>query len=1022
MARVPVPRPEARIPVFDDKARLSAPPGVAVPAVPQPSATLTGGLIARLDRLAGTADAIADRETILSAQEAGTVAGDAAPGTVMEGGGSLYRRAFNRAAEAAAQARLEVEARQTLERLARQHAADPAAFAAATEAWRNGAAATLPEPWRPAFLRRFDGAAIPYLRQVEDNARKAVADEALAAFQAALPARIASIQRAAQRALHDPQAAEALRVEEDALLADLVRLGPPHAFEFEGRRIEADPARPGALSVTQLAALARRIRTERTEALTIAAWRAAGATREWIDAFERDATASAIAPWIVEEAQQARPFAPPERLLQRLPPAWALIAREAAARHGLPPDLLAGLIALESGGQAEAVSRAGAVGPAQVLPATARDPGFGVAPLPEEALTDPARAIPWAAEYLAALRRHFGGDLAKALAAYNAGAGTVERADRERRRLPEETRRYLATLLPLAAEAMPALPMDEARRLAAILRGLAAAEEATQREARAAARAEANRRIAENLAAIEVEGRPVHRLTPEELTAAGFDAAQVLERERAAIERFAAAELARRTTDPAELGRLAEAFRPGTPNFAADPAAAVRLLDLLERRGVTVQGKALAERVRDLTAAAEATGQLSEITDEEAAAAGLTPERRAEINRDLALRAELARLRREAERLPPEDREAMVARFPLVGEGAAANAARVRAVVEAFEERDRAVARDAADYAIQGSREARALMERVTGGDLDALKPLVDLTRALQAEMNIAPAQRRDLPKPLARALLDAVANQPDKDAAWGVLHRLTEAVGVPGVERLAGEWTADGQRRGARENAIIVAAAVTGRDPGLARDLIGGAYVLRDNPLVDATRTNVETAVDRYLGNALALRPDVRAHVRDAALALAAAAAAKAGRLSAPLRPAEFTAHLERIMPVTRYEGATVPLPPGMDEGTFHAVMRALPPERLSGAVAADGRAITPQMLARGGFALDAIGPGRYVLRWGEYTVLDATRPGEAFVLDLNGARPHTGSPPAAPGAESARRPASPRAAVRRIEGFDDE
>jgi soluble lytic murein transglycosylase-like protein len=92
----------------------------------------------------------------------------------------------------------------------------------------------------------------------------------------------------------------------------------------------------------------------------------------------------------------------------------------AAQRHGLDPALLAGLIKQESGFNPAARSPAGAQGLTQLMPATAA--GLGVTnPL------DPAQAIEGGAKYLAQQLRAFGGDVARALAAYNAGPGAVQR-------------------------------------------------------------------------------------------------------------------------------------------------------------------------------------------------------------------------------------------------------------------------------------------------------------------------------------------------------------------------------------------------------------------------------------------------------------------------------------------------------------------------------------------------------------------------------------------------------------------
>ncbi|WP_051323680.1 lytic transglycosylase domain-containing protein [Candidatus Solirubrobacter pratensis] len=92
----------------------------------------------------------------------------------------------------------------------------------------------------------------------------------------------------------------------------------------------------------------------------------------------------------------------------------------AAQRNGLDPALLAGLIEQESGFDAGARSGAGAQGLTQLMPGTAA--GLGVTdPL------DPAQAIEGGAKYLKQQLDRFGGDTARALAAYNAGPGAVQR-------------------------------------------------------------------------------------------------------------------------------------------------------------------------------------------------------------------------------------------------------------------------------------------------------------------------------------------------------------------------------------------------------------------------------------------------------------------------------------------------------------------------------------------------------------------------------------------------------------------
>jgi soluble lytic murein transglycosylase-like protein len=123
------------------------------------------------------------------------------------------------------------------------------------------------------------------------------------------------------------------------------------------------------------------------------------------------------------------------------------LARLAAIKAGLPPDLFVRQIQIESGFNPTAVSPAGAVGIAQFLPTTAA--GLGINPWkPQEALTGAARLM---ASYV----QSYQGDYAKALAAYNAGSGGVSQAiancSTQQRPwyqcLPLETQHYLRLIL-----------------------------------------------------------------------------------------------------------------------------------------------------------------------------------------------------------------------------------------------------------------------------------------------------------------------------------------------------------------------------------------------------------------------------------------------------------------------------------------------------------------------------------------------------------------------------------------------
>lgn len=110
----------------------------------------------------------------------------------------------------------------------------------------------------------------------------------------------------------------------------------------------------------------------------------------------------------------------------------------AAARFGLPVDLIEAVIAAESGGQARAVSSAGAMGVMQLMPGTwaalRLRLGLGTDPF------DPADNILAGAAYLRELRDRYGAP--GYLAAYNAGPGRYE-ASLAGRPLPLETRLYV---------------------------------------------------------------------------------------------------------------------------------------------------------------------------------------------------------------------------------------------------------------------------------------------------------------------------------------------------------------------------------------------------------------------------------------------------------------------------------------------------------------------------------------------------------------------------------------------------
>jgi hypothetical protein len=116
----------------------------------------------------------------------------------------------------------------------------------------------------------------------------------------------------------------------------------------------------------------------------------------------------------------------------------------AAAENDLPIDFLTRLIWQESRFNPAAVSRAGAQGVAQFMPATASWRGLADP-------FDPVEAIAKSAKLLSDLRREFG-NLGLAAAAYNAGPGRVRDWLAGQRGLPHETRAYVRLVTGQSAE------------------------------------------------------------------------------------------------------------------------------------------------------------------------------------------------------------------------------------------------------------------------------------------------------------------------------------------------------------------------------------------------------------------------------------------------------------------------------------------------------------------------------------------------------------------------------------------
>jgi len=114
------------------------------------------------------------------------------------------------------------------------------------------------------------------------------------------------------------------------------------------------------------------------------------------------------------------------------------LIQQAAQHEGLDPNLLRAVARQESGFRSCAVSRKGAMGLMQLMPATAQQLGV-------HDPFDPAESLLSGAHLIKELLTRFGGDTALALGAYNAGPERVE----ESGGVPQipETARYVQQIL-----------------------------------------------------------------------------------------------------------------------------------------------------------------------------------------------------------------------------------------------------------------------------------------------------------------------------------------------------------------------------------------------------------------------------------------------------------------------------------------------------------------------------------------------------------------------------------------------
>jgi len=157
------------------------------------------------------------------------------------------------------------------------------------------------------------------------------------------------------------------------------------------------------------------------------------------------------------QAGATPPTAEPKDIVSPQPPTADDVCRtleQAAAENALPVEFFARVIWQESRFNARAVSPKGAAGIAQFMPQTASWHGLADP-------FNPVEALRHSASYLRELRDQFG-NLGLAAAAYNAGPGRVSEWLASHRRLPGETRSYVAAVTGRTADewSSPSPPKD----------------------------------------------------------------------------------------------------------------------------------------------------------------------------------------------------------------------------------------------------------------------------------------------------------------------------------------------------------------------------------------------------------------------------------------------------------------------------------------------------------------------------------------------------------------------------------
>lgn len=165
-------------------------------------------------------------------------------------------------------------------------------------------------------------------------------------------------------------------------------------------------------------------------------WVAGGPAGQGRDVVGADVAAVEPVPAALETSQ-LHPQSITDALDAAGPTRWRARVAELAAKYDISPALFEAVVWQESRWNEAARSPVGARGLAQLMPGTAAQ--MGVNP------GDPTANLEGGARYLRMQLDAFGGDIEKALAAYNAGPGRVQKAGGIPR--IRETQAYVAAIM-----------------------------------------------------------------------------------------------------------------------------------------------------------------------------------------------------------------------------------------------------------------------------------------------------------------------------------------------------------------------------------------------------------------------------------------------------------------------------------------------------------------------------------------------------------------------------------------------